>query len=576
MPFHRRQNLARTSIWHHLLLTSCLLISACSGKSVLPLPDSDAAASAWIHSLWQQGDTRQPPEWPDQLQQIYTRTQWQKLWQTAEGLPSQAARTLQYDLQPWLALESRPDLLPYHQLHERLLALQSEPALEQQQQLTRDLVITDLFLHYLNDKLKRHWMQPEQQRRDQGIVNAYERWDDWPDEVRQQNLPEVLASWLQILDTDNPASWLQQALATARPNSQYYQPWRQAFDQLQAAARLNPWPQLPQRTLRADDAGVAVYQLAQQLRYLGDLPVTRYWPEVLPDQHRQTVFFDAELEQALKRFQHRHQLTPNGRTDAATRQQLNTPPQERMRRLAHNLRRLHHLPDSLNDRHLMINLADQQLSFVEQGNVTLAMKVVVGRHGQRTPIMSQWLTSLVLNPVWNVPPRIARENILPNARNNPDWLATRNYQLVRGWQHPPQTVALDELPQQAFSPGNNLYRFIQTAGDHNELGRAKFRLSNQNAIYLHDTPHRWNFQRPQRALSSGCVRVEHADQLVQALLAADRYWTPERIQQVYDSDEERYIQVRPRVAVYLMYWTAWTDSEGQLQWRDDLYDLDSF
>lgn len=526
------------------------------------LPSSNQTLERWVHATAAHLHPEVELQHPEYLALLYRQARFGNFWIQDSGQLNAAGRQLLKDLQPWLALDDHPRLKDYRQLA-AWLSTPLESTLPRQRQ-SRDLVITDYFLSYQNDLLKRYWNQFDQND-DHGVINAYERWDGWPDEVVPSSLRQELPGWLRQLQLQSPTSWALQALESTRPDPSLYQPWRRAFDHLQTAADAGPWPQLSS-PLKLGDEGDAVADLIQQLLRLGDL-------DALPESD--LAVFDASVEAALRRFQRRHDLPRTGQVDGPTRAALNITPQEKKRRLAHNLRRLHHLPQQRHERHLMVNLANQNMQLIEQGEVSLDMKVITGRDGQRTPIMNQWLTSLVLNPIWNVPPGIARERIFPRARANPEYLASRDYALVEGWHTPHRFVDMDDLPEDAFENQRSPYRIVQKSGNYNQLGRAKFRLSNQKAIYLHDTPYRQEFNRDQRALSAGCVRVEDSDRLVKALLAPSR-WTPEEVDSIYASGQERYLQVRPRVAVYLMYWTAWTDAEGRLQWREDIYQKDRF
>ncbi|WP_114417250.1 L,D-transpeptidase family protein [Marinospirillum perlucidum] len=552
--------------WVFLAFPACASLSPSTGRD---LPASNATLNRWVENTGERLHPEIQLAHPQLLGLLYRQAGFGYFWLNQEGRPTPAARLLLQDLQPWLALEEHPRLQTYRKLADLLQSpLLQAPARHRH---SRDLVISDLFLRYQEDLLSRYWTQTDETG-DHGIINANETWEDWPDEVIQRTLQQVFPRWLAELQTLTPQAWAQARIRETRPLEELYQPWRAAFARLQEADRAGDWPHL-ETSLFPGDHHPQVAQLALQLSRLGDLDTATPWLFVADSQEPQ---LDERLQTALKRFQRRHQLPDHGRVDEATRHRLNIPPRERMRRLAHNLRRLYHLPPQLNARHLMINLADQQLEFRENGQTRLAMRVIAGRSGQRTPIMSQWLTSLVLNPIWNVPPRIAQESILPRARNNPGYLASRDYALVEGWHTPAHYVNLEELPEDAFTPANPSYRLVQKAGNHNQLGRAKFRLSNQKAIYLHDTPYQQLFQQTPRTISSGCVRLEDARGLVSVLLAPSETWTPETVASIYAEGEERYLQVRPRVAVYLMYWTAWTDAQGQLQWREDLYHLDQF
>ena len=550
-----------------LALPACASISS-TDKASQTLPPSNTTLNSWIESTVSTLHPQVQLQHRELLGILYRQAGFNNFWLNEQGQPNAASQLLLGDLQPWLALEEHPRLQPYRELAELLQQPITENLPRHRQ--ARDILLMDRFLTFQQDLLQRYWIQFDQDQ-DHGITNAYERWDDWPDEARKQDLKQVFPRWLQQLQGQAPQLWVMDRIRETRPENHHYLPWRQAFDDLLAQSRMGNWP-VVHNQLQKGDSGAEVALLAEQLFRLGDLDNRQAY---LPGS-ASPVQFDARLEQAVKTFQRRHNLPVTGRSDPPSRQWLNLPLEERMRLLAHNLRRLNHLPRQLNNRHIMINLADQRLQYIEQQQIRLDMKVIIGRDGQRTPIMNQWLTSLVLNPLWNVPSSIARERILPRAQKNPEYLASRDYALVQGWHTPSRFVNFEDLPEDAFNNDNPAYRIVQKAGDFNQLGRAKFRLSNQQAIYLHDTPYHQPFNNHRRDISSGCVRVEDSKRLVEALLASSRTWTPDKVQQIYEQGEERYLQVRPRVAVYLMYWTVWTDAAGRLQWREDIYHKDQF
>ena len=567
-------NQKKLPVYCLLLLLASLPACASISKSSKPNQPRTLSSVASQETLTNWVDSTLATYYPQQklkhrnyLAKLYQQAEFNNFWFDTTGQPNAAARLLFHDLKPWLTLEPHPKLEVYKQLAE-LLHQPVNTGLPRHRQAT-DLLITDLFLSYQDDLLKGYWTKFDLDQ-DHGVTNAYERWDNWPDEVVRQRLADVFPSWLQELQDQQPVVWAVARIQETQPTSRYYLPWRKAFSQLEEIALLGDWPQVD-NYLMLGSRNSEVTRLAVQLKHLGDLlDLQNYFPTA-----SQQPLFDEQLEQALKNFQLRHNLKVTGTTNKVTRQKLNLTPQEKMRILAHNLRRLHHLPKTPNSRHLMINMADQRLAFIEDNQLKLDMKIIIGRDGLRTPIMNQWLTSIVLNPLWNVPDSIARQRIFPRALQNPQYLSSRDYALVDGWHTPSRFVSLDEVSASDFQDEKSSYRIVQKTGRYNQLGRAKFRLSNQQAIYLHDTPYRQAFNQDNRDISSGCVRLEDADQLVLALLNHNKNWTEEAINEVYQQGEERYLQVRPKVAVYLMYWTAWTDNAGRLHWRDDIYHKDS-
>ncbi|GLR63635.1 L,D-transpeptidase family protein [Marinospirillum insulare] len=558
-----------------LLLLSFLPACASISKSSTPSQPKTLSSQAshttltnWVNSTLATYYPQQELTHLDYLAKLYQQSEFNNFWFDTTGQPNTAARLLLSDLKPWLALDPHPRLKLYKQLAE-LLKQPVNTGLPRHRQAT-DLLITDLFLSYQDDLLQGYWTQFDLDQ-DHGVTNAYERWDNWPDEVVRKRLVDVFPYWLQQLKGQQPSVWAVARIQETQPASYYYLPWRKAFTQLEKMAALGDWPQINDY-LKQGSRSPEVTRLAVQLKHQGDLnQLENYFPTA-----DQQPLFDLPLEQALKNFQLRHNLKVTGTTNKVTRHKLNLTPQERMRVLAHNLRRLHHLPKTPNKRNLMINMADQRLAFIEDQQVKLDMKIIIGRDGLRTPIMNQWLTSLVLNPLWNVPDSIAKQRIFPRALQNPHYLSSRDYALVDGWHTPSRFVSLDDVSESDFQDEKSSYRIVQKTGRYNQLGKVKFRLSNQQAIYLHDTPYRQAFNQDNRDISSGCVRLEDADQLVLALLKHSKNWSEEAINEAYQLGEERYLQVRPKVAVYLMYWTAWTDKAGRLHWRDDIYNKDTF
>lgn len=507
---------------------------------------------------------------PKLIQQLYEAADYALFWRDVAGMPTGAARHLQQQLAPWQLLAPIPALDNLHQLNEWLN--HSTRGRSADEAYARDMLITDRYLDWLSDRYRYRWSEFDQDQ-DQVLLNQANSWGQWPDPLPRSRLEEHLIFWIAQLRHGTPTQWIQATLAETTPPSAYYWPLRQAFARLQEANAAGPWPTLPPLLHQSDDQLDPIYHeiLRLQLSRLGDLIEDKTLASP-----KQRAPLNDRLSQALKRFQQRHQLPPSGQLDVPTRQWLNTPLSEKLRRLAHNIRRLEHLPRQLNAHYLMINIADQQLHWVVNGQERAQTRVIVGDTRHRTPIMTQWLTSLILNPLWNVPPDIARTNIIPHARRNPTYLASRDYTIVEGWSQPPLSRPLNSLPDDAFTPANPRFRLQQQAGRFNQLGRVKFRLSNRQAIYLHDTPAKSLFRRTQRTLSHGCVRVENAQQLATWLLNETPEWPADKLKQQWQTQEERYLQVRPKVAVYLMYWTAFVDAQGILQWREDVYGKDRF
>ena len=281
----------------------------------------------------------------------------------------------------------------------------------------------------------------------------------------------------------------------------------------------------------------------------------------------------APLADGLRHFQARHGVDSTGKLDAATLAQLNVPISTRIRELELNLERLRWLPANFGDRYVLVNIPDFALHAYDGGKEVLTMRVVVGdEYGHATPVFADTLSQVVFQPYWNVPPSIVKAEILPKVQQDPHYLDTHHFEVVRGSKD--EVVSASSVDWNDLDTTKMDVRVRQLPGDDNALGHVKFLFPNQFNIYMHDTPARSLFARNARSLSHGCIRLEHPDQFADYVLAGDAAWTPDRIRQAMESDTNRTVAVKRRLPVYIVYLTAFV-RDGQLQFRDDLYGSDA-
>jgi murein L,D-transpeptidase YcbB/YkuD len=284
--------------------------------------------------------------------------------------------------------------------------------------------------------------------------------------------------------------------------------------------------------------------------------------------------FDQSLVEGLKNYQQRFQLPITGKVDDKTLAALNIPPYHMAQKIALNMKRWRHLPNSLGDRHIMVNMADFRLQYNEGEKTSLDMKVITGRPLRRTPVLSQTVSTIVLAPTWSVPRRIAVGDILPQIKRDPKYLERKGFSLVKNVKGIDQYTSAKDVNWKKMSPRYFPYRLVQKAGQDNALGDVKFVLPNDKSIYLHDTNHPELFAREMRALSSGCIRVEKPKLLAEKLIAGQQGWNRRNIDSAISQNRTTHIRLQKPVPVYLMYWTTWVDDEGKLQIRDDVYQRD--
>ena len=277
--------------------------------------------------------------------------------------------------------------------------------------------------------------------------------------------------------------------------------------------------------------------------------------------------YDAELLEAVKRFQTQHNLEADGIVGAGTRNLLNQYLTNNLYKLSINAQRLSLLPNPENG--IFVNIPTYQLYYYRDGQLVLNSKVIVGKQARPTPVMSSRLSNVVVNPPWNAPVRLINEDLIPKVRRDPSYIYRNGYTIIDGKGNTidPYTIDWENMTAKNFP-----YRLRQAPGGDSALGSYKFNMPSSDAIYLHDTPSKGLFGRNDRALSSGCVRVHKADELA-TLLLNENGWSNERKDQVLASKKTTSAILTKRDDVYLYYVTAWVDN-GEIHTAPDIYNRD--
>jgi murein L,D-transpeptidase YcbB/YkuD len=269
----------------------------------------------------------------------------------------------------------------------------------------------------------------------------------------------------------------------------------------------------------------------------------------------------------VKRFEERHRVEPDGTVDAATVSALNVPVEDRIRTIELNLERWRWLPDPMPGRYFLVNVPDFRLDAIENGKAVLSMRVVVGEPDNKTPIFADQMTHVVFSPYWNVPAGIAKDETIPRAATDPGFLARNNMEVVTA-----SGAVVDPHSVDWSNPSG--LRIRQRPGSGNALGGVKFIFPNNFDVYLHDTNATKLFDRIERGLSHGCVRVEEPHKLAQYVLRDQPEWTAEAIDAAMKSGQEKHVKVTNPIPVYIVYMTAWVH-DGGVRFLKDLYGHDT-
>jgi murein L,D-transpeptidase YcbB/YkuD len=342
----------------------------------------------------------------------------------------------------------------------------------------------------------------------------------------------------------------------------FYNRLKDGLARYRALAAAGGWAPVPEgRSLGVGMIDPRIPAIRERLRVTGDFTGGE------PAAPRR---YDDDLERAVKAFQERHTLGVDGIIGPATLAAMNVSAAERVGQIRANLERMRWVAGDLSGDYLLVDIAAQGVKLYRGGELIWASRAIVGRPDRQTPVFRDRIEYLQFNPTWTVPPTILREDVLPEARQDPGAVREKGLEVVdrAGNRVEPESVDWS-------LPHNNLpYQLRQPPGPKNALGQVKFMFPNRHSVYLHDTPNRSLFAKPRRAFSSGCVRVERPLELAELLLD-DPKWSQSRFESVLGAERPATVRLREPVPVILSYWTAEADADGLVRFREDIYGRDA-
>ena len=562
--FSKMNNRSTTIRMQRYVLLLCILMASCQfggkerkeQKVTIQPGQADVPTSEQIHQLIEQANSSEGRindstrlYLPHLVQHLYEENSFVNLWSTqhrwkplADSVLNFLHQAEQYGLFPNAYHQSR-----LQQLHHQLKSDSAARASSFNWALA-DVLLTDACLHSLKDlKYGRLWSDSADLSNDSSI--------------RFQYLADVFTSLL------NQGTW-SKTLQRAEPIYRGYHELKAAIPDFLDSMDRRVYTYVPYPFKRGDstDSVKFIASLQQRLyeaRWIG-------FQKPLPD--------SAQLDQAIRNYQRKKNLTVDGKFGAELIRSLNATDVERFKQIAITLDRYKQFPDSLPQKYIWVNLPGSYLQVWDHDSLALESKVICGAPTTRTPLLTSKITDMVTYPTWTVPTSIISKQYLPKLKTNPNYLNKLGLRLLnqKGENVDPATVSWGKYTR------GIPFKVMQASGDNNALGVMKFNFNNEYAVYLHDTNQRYLFQKKNRALSHGCVRVQEWEQLAFYLLRNDSAMAAPGDTLRYNADsirnwiaakKHRRIDVKDEVTLFI-YYLSCEGKNGRMKFYDDIYGED--
>ncbi len=424
-----------------------------------------------------------------------------------------------------------------------------------------DMALTGTYLKWANDYYR-------------GIANPRDKKDtSWLVKPNKIKLDKALTTFLG----ERKSRYNYYEFAPLHPE---YDQLKQALATYRAQERAGGWSLLPANTvLKPGQYSPAVAALRKRLLGTANgatasAPAATAAVKLNPTTNVAAFIYDPTLAAAVKQFQQDAGLKADGIVRGETIRQLNVPIGTRIDQLILNMERWRWLPKKFEPNYLLVNIPEYTLHVVEENKEAFNMSVIVGKVLHETPVFSDKMEYVVLAPYWNVPFSIIDNELRDKLAANPSYLDRLDMEVVKGSGSKATVVDPSGVDWANVTQGTFKYTLRRRPGPKNDLGDVKFIFPNSNDIYLHDTPHDELFAQSSRSFSHGCVRLSEPIKLAEYLLRDRSEWNKQTILDSIATHHEKYITLKNKLPVYLVYFTAWADASGRPHFRDDIYGLD--
>ena len=373
-------------------------------------------------------------------------------------------------------------------------------------------------------------------------------------------------NYIELLEQSRSSGRLADALFALAPTNEIYNRFKDVYSRYKSIEHQGGFQKISKsKNLKVGSVSKVVMQLRIRLNQTGDIDFV--------DKNKK---FDKTLRDALKKFQKRVSIWPSGILNSTTRNALNVSVEKRLAKIKLNLERSRWESDDFSNRHIIVNIPEFMMRFMDSDQELLKARVIVGKLKNPTPIFQSNMSYIVLNPTWSVPNSIVVKEMLVKLQEDPYYLEDRDYKVYDSWskKRRKEIESFDvdwwQYDEESVIP----YNIIQSPGVRNPLGNIKFMFPNNHAVYMHDTPTKKLFKKSLRAFSHGCIRLHNPQKLLEFVSDSYLESSYESIKAKLDTGENKSLSLNERIPVYVRYYTAFVDENGGVNFGKDVYGYD--
>ncbi|MGI8950124.1 MAG: L,D-transpeptidase family protein [Chitinophagaceae bacterium] len=410
--------------------------------------------------------------------------------------------------------------------------------------------LSQLFSSYINDSTKHEKGSPLETE----LLLTAQFFKYAAKVYKGEDIDAAELGWFIPRKKVNVTALLDSVINTKGEQTERYSPLSNQYKELKSflvkyndIQKNNSWDSIakPAKVYKLHDSSEAIAQIKKRLFLLGDM-----------SEEDSSMRFDTSLLSAVKSYQKRMGLSPDGVIGSKMMDELNYPISERIKQILINLERVRWMPPESDSNYILVNIPEYKLHVFDSGHKQFDMNVIVGTAANNTVIFTGNLKYIVFSPYWNVPQSIVEKEILPSIKKDPDYLEKNDMEITSYTSNKEPVVR-------------------QKPGPKNSLGNVKFLFPNNFNIYLHDTPNHDLFTASSRSFSHGCIRIADPTKMALYLLRDDTTWTPEKVDSCMHLEKEKWVTIKDPVRVFIGYFTAWVNADGKLNFRKDIYGHDA-